>query len=194
MPRIILASGSPYRKRLLQRLDLAFECLSPGVDETPLPGEGPEALVRRLSEAKARSLAKRCPDALIIGSDQAGALDGSLLGKPGTVGAACDQLRAMSGREAEFLTGLCVLDAASGQTLSSVERCTVQFRELSDAAIQGYVRRENPIDCAGSFKVEGLGIALFRSVRLEDPTALEGLPLIRLVHFLERFGVDVLAR
>ena len=194
MKRLVLASGSPYRKRLLQRLDLAFECIAPEVDESPLPGEGPEAMVLRLSEAKARSLAARFPDALIIGSDQAGAIDGRILGKPGSVERACEQLQAISGREVRFLTGLCVLEASTGRSLSSVETCIVRLRELGAAAIRDYVHRELPLDCAGSFKAEGLGVALFRSVHLEDPAVLEGLPLIRLVQFLEEFGVPVLAR
>lgn len=194
MQSIVLASGSPYRKRLLQRLELAFECVAPGVDEAPLPGETPEAMVLRLSEAKACAVAERMPEALVIASDQTGAIDGRLLGKPGSVERACAQLHSIAGREVRFLTGLCVLDARSGRRASSVETCTVQLRELDRATIRDYVQREQPLDCAGSFKVEGLGIALFRSIRLEDPTALEGLPLIRLVEFLHDFGVEVLGR
>ncbi len=192
MQRIVLASGSPYRKRLLQRLGLDFACISPDIDETPASGEPPETLVLRLSEAKARAVALRAPDALVIASDQVGATDGRLLGKPGTVERAQQQLRGISGREVRFLTGLCVLDAPSGRALTGVETCTVHLRELSDTAIRDYVRREQPLDCAGSFKVEGLGIALFRSLELDDPTVLEGLPLIRLVEFLEHFGLHVL--
>ena len=192
MQRIVLASGSPYRKRLLQRLALDFVCISPDIDETPTSGETPEALVLRLSEAKARAVALLAPDALVIASDQVGATDGRLLGKPGTSERAEQQLRSISGRAVRFLTGLCVLDARSGRTASGVETCTVHLRELSDAAIRDYVRREQPLDCAGSFKVEGLGIALFRSLELDDPSVLEGLPLIRLVDFLGQFGVPVL--
>lgn len=192
MQRIVLASGSPYRKRLLQRLGLDFVCISPDIDETPASGEPPETLVLRLSEAKARAVALRAPDALVIASDQVGAADGRLLGKPGTEERARQQLRDIAGREVRFLTGICVLDAPSQRTLTGVETCTVHLRELSDGAIRDYVRREQPLDCAGSFKVEGLGIALFRSLELDDPTALEGLPLIRLVEFLGHFGVSVL--
>lgn len=194
MQRIVLASGSPYRKRLLQRLGLDFVCIPPDVDETPASGETPEALVLRLSEAKARAVARLAPDALVIASDQVGATDGRLLGKPGTSERAEQQLQGISGRAVRFLTGLCVLDARSGRALSGVETCTVHLRELSDAAIRDYVRREQPLDCAGSFKVEGLGIALFRSLELDDPSVLEGLPLIRLVDFLGEFGVPVLRR
>jgi len=194
MPRLVLASGSPYRKRLLARLDLPFECVASAIDETRLPGESPETMVRRLSEAKAHALAQCFPEALIIGSDQAGTVDGRILGKPGSIERACEQLRSVSGRELSFLTGLCVLDTASGRSRSSVESCVVRLKVLSDASIRDYVERERPLDCAGSFRIEGLGVALFRSVSLDDPAVLEGLPLIRLVEFLEHFGVSVLAR
>lgn len=192
MPELILASSSPYRRALLGRLGLEFRAIAPGVDETPLPGEPPEATVRRLSVAKAEAVAAQAGTGLVVASDQVGVLDGRLLTKPGSVEGACAQLGAAAGREVEFLTGLCVLDAASGRRLVAVERCTATFRPLSEAAIRDYVARERPLDCAGSFKIEGLGIALFRSLELRDPTALEGLPLIRLTAFLQELGVEVL--
>ncbi len=193
MRTLVLASSSPYRGALLRRLGLEFETRQPDIDESPLPDESGEALVLRLSLKKAEMAASIFPDALIIGSDQVGILGGTMLNKPGSIEQACRQLRAASGREVRFLTGLTVLDTASGQSRSSVEICTVEFRELTDKAILDYVERERPLDCAGSFKIEGLGIALFRRVAIEDPTALEGLPLIRLTEFLGLFGLPVLA-
>ncbi len=193
MRTLVLASSSPYRGALLRRLGLEFETWQPDIDESPLPGESGEALVWRLSLKKAEMAASVFPDALVIGSDQVGILGGTTLNKPGSIEQACRQLRAASGQEVRFLTGLSVLDTASGQSRSSVEICTVEFRELTDKAILDYVERERPLDCAGSFKVEGLGIALFRRLAIEDPTALEGLPLIRLTEFLGLFGLPVLA-
>ena len=193
MRTLVLASSSPYRSALLRRLGLHFDTWQPDIDESPLPGEGGEALVLRLSLKKAEMAAPLFPDALVIGSDQVGILDGVMLNKPGSTEQACCQLRAASGREVRFLTGLSLLDTASGQSRSSVETCTVEFRELTDKAILDYVTREQPLDCAGSFKVEGLGISLFRRLTIEDPTALEGLPLIRLTEFLGLFGLPVLA-
>ncbi len=189
---LVLASTSPYRAGLLKRLDLPFKQFNPAVDEAPLAEENGEDLVRRLSHAKALAAAPAFPDAVIIGSDQVGLLDGQILNKPGSQDLAHAQLRAASGREVTFLTGLCVLDSATGESLISVDVCRVSFRELSESQIEDYIARENPVDCAGSFKVEGLGIALFRSVSMEDPTTLEGLPLIRLTSALQRFGLAVL--
>lgn len=193
MKTLVLASSSPYRTALLGRLGLPFRSFNPAVDESSVPGESPEELVRRLSHAKAAAARSAFPDALVIGSDQVGVVDGQFLNKPGSVEGACRQLKATSGREVLFLTGLCVLDTATGRSETSVDICTVRFRELSDAEIADYVHRERPIDCAGSFKVEGLGIALFREISLDDPTALEGLPLIRLTTALKAFGLPVLA-
>jgi len=189
---LVLASTSPYRAGLLKRLDLPFKQFNPAVDEAPLAEENGEDLVRRRSHAKALAAAPAFPDAVIIGSDQVGLLDGQILNKPGSQDLAHAQLRAASGREVTFLTGLCVLDSATGESLISVDVCRVSFRELSESQIEDYIARENPVDCAGSFKVEGLGIALFRSVSMEDPTTLEGLPLIRLTSALQRFGLAVL--
>lgn len=194
MPALILASASVYRTRLLERLGLAFACETPDIDESPLPGEPAQELVLRLSRAKARAIAARRPDTLIIASDQVGDSEGRILGKPGTVERACEQLRSIAGREVRFLTGLCVLDAASGRELAAVETCTVHLRALDATAVHDYVARELPLDCAGSFRIEGLGIALFESVQLDDPTVLEGLPLIRVVEFLGRMGMPVLAQ
>lgn len=194
MPPLILASGSIHRKRLFERLGLAFRCVEPGIDESARPGESPRELVLRLSREKAGAVAALHPDALVIGSDQLGSCDGRILGKPGTEARAREQLLGLAGREAEFLTGLCVLDARTMRELASVERCVVRLRPLDAAAIHEYVRREQPLDCAGSFRVEGLGIALFESIRLDDPTVLEGLPLIRLTGFLEQLGIPVLGR
>lgn len=192
MKKLVLASTSPYRAALLRRLGIPFTQFNPSIDETPGVGESGEDLVKRLSHAKAMAAQGSFPEAIILGSDQAGVLGGALLNKPGSREAACAQLRASSGQEALFLTGLCVLDAATGEKLLSVDICRVHFRELEDAEIDDYVERERPLDCAGSFKVEGLGIALFRRVVMEDPTTLEGLPLIRLTSALRHFGLPVL--
>ena len=188
----MLASSSPYRRQLLERLGLTFAAASPDIDETPLPLEEPATLVARLAESKARALAARYPQHLIIGSDQAAHLDGTILGKPGGFAAARRQLRACSGRRVEFLTGLCLLDSRTGQAQTLVEPFAVAFRELTDGQIEHYLEREQPYDCAGSFKVEGLGIALFERLDGADPNALIGLPLIQLIRLLEQAGVAVL--
>jgi septum formation protein len=191
-PPLILGSTSPYRRQLLERLDLAFETDAPEVDETRLAGESPEALVSRLSEAKARAVALRHPGALVIGSDQVAVLDGDIMGKPGAHGAAVRQLERASGRTVTFYTGLCVLNAASGRVQLEVVPFRVVFRALSAETIERYLRREQPYNCAGSFKSEGLGIALFERMQGDDPSALMGLPLIRLTRMLEREGLSVL--
>lgn len=189
---IVLASTSRYRRALLERLGLSFGTVSPRVDETRLPGEAPEALVRRLAEAKARAVIEANPDALIIGSDQVACIDDQVLGKPGGRERAIEQLGRASGRVVTFLTGLCLLDAASGEASTLVEPFRVHFRALGPEQIAGYVDREQPFDCAGSFKSEGLGIALFERMEGDDPNALVGLPLIRLISMLQRAGVDPL--
>ena len=185
---LILASTSPYRRALLERLGLSFSTAAPDVDERPHPGESPSELVRRLAEAKARAVALNHPDALIIGSDQVACLDDAILGKPGDHSTAIAQLERASGRSVLFQTGLCVLDARSGQAQTLVEPFWVHFRVLSRARIEGYLERERPYDCAGSFKSEGLGIALFERLEGDDPNALIGLPLIRLIPLLEAAG------
>ncbi len=192
MPPILLASSSPYRRRLLEQLGIAFEWASPAVDETPLSGETPQALVTRLAQTKARALAANYPEHLIIGSDQVACLDGRILGKPGNLTNAHRQLRACSGRRVEFLTGLCVLSGRNSSSDTVVEPFAVVFRDLNDAQIDRYLAREQPIDCAGSFKAEGLGIALLERLEGNDPNALIGLPLIRLVTLLQRAGIEVI--
>lgn len=190
--QLVLASSSRYRRALLERLRLPFVCASPDVDETPLPGEPVDALVARLALNKARALAARFPDALIIGSDQACALDAEILGKPGDAMRACAQLRACSGRRVTFYTGLVLYDTRSDAWQYGVDTFSVQFRELDADAIARYVDREQPFDCAGSFKVEGLGIALFSALDGSDYNSLIGLPLIRLCAMLRAAGIDPL--
>ncbi|MTW21150.1 Maf family protein [Allochromatium palmeri] len=191
-PALVLASTSPYRRVLLERLGLPFATAAPDVDERRHPDEPPERLVRRLAEAKARAVAVNHPEALIIGSDQVACLDDAILGKPGDQATAIAQLERASGRCVVFQTGLCVLDARRGQAHTLVEPFRVHFRTLTRARILGYLERERPYDCAGSFKSEGLGIALFERLEGDDPTALIGLPLIRLIPLLESSGLDPL--
>ena len=192
MTELILASTSRYRAELLRKLGLSFQTRAPGVDEARLAGESPTALVTRLAQAKARAVAPGAGAALIIGSDQVAVCGDRILGKPGTELAARAQLAALSGREVEFLTSLCLLDTRTDQLQVTVVTTLVQFRNLSDAQIANYVRREQPLDCAGSFKSEGLGIALFEAIEGPDPNALIGLPLIELCRMLRNAGVDVL--
>lgn len=181
---LILASSSPYRRELLQRLRLPFECASPDIDETQAPGESAEQLVRRLAESKARALAQRLPAHLIIGSDQAAVNGERILGKPHDIERATEQLLAASGRSVSFLTGLCLLNSQTGEARVDCIPFTVHFRELDEARIRRYLEAEQPFDCAGSFKAEGLGVSLFRATQGEDATSLIGLPLIRLVDML----------
>jgi septum formation protein len=190
MPQIILASTSRYRSELLSRLRLPFSTRSPDVREDALEGEAPETMAARLALAKARSVA--APAAIVIGSDQVASLDGQLLRKPGTVDAAVAQLRAAQGKTVLFHTAVAVVAADSGETLQHVDRTEVRFRTLAAATLEQYVRLENPLDCAGSFKSEGLGIALFDRITSEDPTALVGLPLIFVADALRRLGADPL--
>jgi septum formation protein len=190
-PKLILASSSPYRRLLLERLGIAFETASPDIDEDPLPGESPEAMALRLAEAKARRIAAERTDALIIGSDQIAVLDGRILGKPGGRAAAVEQLLASSGRTLPFLTAICVLNAASGRVQLDMVPTQVTFRRLGRAAIEGYVSRDRPYACAGALQVERLGIALLERIDSEDPTALIGLPLIRLARMLEAEGIEL---
>ena len=192
MPTLVLASTSPFRQQLLRRLELPFETAAPEVDESPLPAEAPQHLVARLAEAKARAARQRFPDALIIGSDQVAVIDGDVLGKPGTHAGAVAQLHRASGRRVDFLTGLCLFNSRSGQARTVVEPFAVVFRALSDETVQRYLERERPYHCAGSFKSEGLGIALFEKLVGDDPNTLIGLPLIRLVDLLEAEGIRVI--
>jgi len=193
MTQLILASTSPFRRELLDKLGLTFATASPEIDETPQPGESAADLVARLAEAKARAVAAEHPDTLIIGSDQVAVLGEEILGKPGQHDRAVAQLQAASGQAVTFLTGLCLFNSGTSQARTVIEPFKVVFRELSDAQIENYLRREQPYNCAGSFKSEGLGIALFRRLEGDDPNALVGLPLIRLIEMLEREGLDVLS-
>lgn len=188
---LILGSGSPHRRELLDRLQLPYRVERPDIDESRHPGEPPEDYVRRLSLEKAQAVADRIGPALIIGSDQAAVLDGELLGKPGSTEAASEQLSRASGRRVSFLTGLCLLDAERGEHQLDVVPFHVHFRPLSAERIRRYLDREPALDCAGSFKSEGLGITLFERLDGEDPTALVGLPLIRLTAMLQQAGIEL---
>lgn len=189
---LVLASSSVYRRQLLERLRLPFSVAAPHIDENPLSGETPLATARRLAELKARALAPVYRDALIIGSDQVAVLDGAQIGKPGTHEAALAQLAAVRGREVVFHTALCLLDAASGASEVADVPTTVQFRSYTTAQAARYLALEAPYDCAGSAKIEALGIALVERVHSSDPSALIGLPLIALVGMLKRAGIEVL--
>ncbi|EOC9225729.1 nucleoside triphosphate pyrophosphatase [Enterobacter hormaechei] len=186
MPNLVLASTSPYRRMLLEKLGIPFECAAPEVDETPQPGESPRHLVTRLAKEKAQSLAVRYPAHLIIGSDQVCVLDGEITGKPHTEENACQQLLRARGSIVTFYTGLALYNSASGHLQTECEPFDVHFRHLSEQEIMDYVRRERPLNCAGSFKSEGLGIALFDKLDGRDPNTLVGLPLIALCQMLRR--------
>jgi septum formation protein len=190
---LVLASTSRYRRELLARLTPDFRCVAPDVDEKPLPAESPAALAVRLAVAKAQTVAAKNPGAVVIGSDQVADLDERALGKPGSVDAACVQLAACSGRTLAFHTAICVIDArtAAPRTLQARDSTRVHFRELDADTIARYVEREKPLDCAGSFKCEGLGIALFERIETGDPTALIGLPLIALCKLLRELGIAI---
>lgn len=188
--RLLLASTSPYRRELLQRLRLPFDAAKPRVDETPRDGEQPDALVRRLARAKAAAVADVEPAAWVIGSDQVAELDGAPLGKPGGRREALAQLASMSGRAIRFHTAVALL-RRDGPAFEALDTTTVHFRQLDAAGIERYVDAEQPFDCAGSFKAEALGIALFESIRSHDPTALVGLPLIATARLLRQAGFNV---
>ena len=185
---LILGSTSRYRRELLTRLGLAFEVAAPLVDETPQPGEAPRALALRLAQAKARDVAARQPEAIVIGADQVADLAGQPLGKPGTHERAMAQLRAMSGQIVVFQTALSVVCVATGFEQTDLAAVEVRFRALNDGEIERYLRAEQPYDCAGSAKSEGLGITLLESIHNDDPTALVGLPLIRTARLLRAAG------
>lgn len=187
--RLILGSSSIYRKELLQRLRLPFEVMVPDLDETPLPEESPPQTALRLAAAKAAAIGKLSGPALIIGSDQVATLDGQQIGKPGDHAKALAQLQLMRGRKVIFHTALCLLDTRNNSMQIENSQTAVQFRDLPDAELDAYLRIEQPYDCAGSAKNEGLGIALIASLRSDDPTALTGLPLIALTTMLRRAGV-----
>ncbi len=188
---LILASSSVYRRSLLERLHVPFAIAAPDIDESPLTGEPPRDTALRLALAKARAVAATNEQALIIGSDQVAELEGHPLGKPGTLQNATLQLRAMRGKSVIFHTALCLLNAGARRHHIETVPSVVQFREISDAHIERYLHIEKPYDCAGSARIESLGIALARKVESTDPTALIGLPLIALVTMLNREGVDV---
>ncbi len=190
-PRIVLASTSRYRAGLLRRLLDNFEQIAPDIDEQPLPGEAPAARAARLAAAKAAAVSKQHRDAVVIGSDQVAALGDTILHKPGSSDNAHEQLRASSGNTVDFHTSLCVLDGREGRLQTHTDHTRVVFRALSDEEIRHYVARERPFDCAGSFKSEGAGIALFERIESEDPTALIGLPLIALARLLREAGIPV---
>ena len=190
--RVVLASTSKYRRGLLERLGMPFECADPQVNETPRPGEAPPATALRLAEAKARAVAIRFPDALVIGSDQAASCDGAKLDKPGNHANAVRQLTLVSGKTATFDTAVVLFDTKSQQLGARVVPCRVSFRPLTAEQIEHYLRLEQPYDCAGSARAEGLGITLIERIDTEDPTALIGLPLIALTDLLRDAGFDVL--
>lgn len=189
---LVLASTSAYRRALLQRLRLCFESAAPNADETALLGERPEQTAWRLSLDKARAVARRFPDALVIGSDQVAALGDERLGKPGNHANAVRQLRSLSGKAADFHTAVSLLDARSGEARSHIVPCRVVFRSLDQRQIENYLRLEQPYDCAGSAKSEGLGIVLIERIETEDPTSLIGLPLMALSTMLAQAGMPVL--
>lgn len=189
---LILGSTSKYRRELLQRLRVPFDVVSPEVDETPHPNEAPRDLAMRLALAKAQAVATQHPNAVVIGSDQVADLNGEPLGKPGTHERAVLQLQKMRGQTVVFQTAVSVVCQASGFADTELAQIKVRFRDLSDAEIEAYLRAEEPYDCAGSAKSEGLGIALLDAIDNDDPTALIGLPMIRTARLLRAAGVDLL--
>ena len=191
-PTLILASTSPYRRALLERLRLPFVTIRPGTEETRQADERADDMVQRLAQAKAHAIAQQHPDAWVIGSDQCAVLGEQILGKPHTHERAVEQLKAASGQAVIFHTGLCLMHQNSGFCQVSNSQFNVQFRQLSDTEIEHYLRAEQPYDCAGSFKSEGLGVALFESMRGDDPSSLIGLPLISLCAMLRDAGINPL--
>jgi septum formation protein len=188
---LILASTSRYRRELLLRLDLPFQTARPDVDETPLPNENSHHLAQRLAEAKARSVARNFPNAWVIGSDQVAELNGQAIGKPENFERAADQLSAASGKTMRFYTSFCLLRADPHKIIASTDITTVHFRTLTSAEIERYLHKEQPYDCAGSFKAEGLGISLFDKIESADPTGLIGMPLIGLSKALRQAGLHL---
>ncbi len=191
MPSLVLASGSPYRSELLARLRLPFEAIAPHLDESPLPNESPLTTCERLAETKARKIAETHPHALIVGSDQIALLQGQLIGKPGNHANAVRQLQQASGQEMAFHTALCLLNAMTGQIQRDRVVSTVRYRILSDNQIERYLKADQPYDCAGSGRIETLGITLLEWVKSDAQTALIGLPLIRLTTMLRHEGIEV---
>lgn len=189
---ILLASSSQYRRQLIEKLGISVDFDKPEIDETPLPNESPEDLAKRLSTAKAEALREAYPNHLIIGSDQVAELKGELLGKPGNHANATRQLQNARGKIMNFHTGIALLNASTGKVQYRCSRYEVKFRQLTDTQIDSYLKKEMPYDCAGSFKSEGLGIALFEYIRGDDPNSLVGLPLIQLTNMLSNEGIDIL--
>jgi septum formation protein len=189
---LVLASTSPYRRALLERLGLAFVVAKPGVDESKLDGESPRELAMRLAVAKAQAVSRDFPEAHIIGSDQVATIDDEILGKPGDYATAASQLRRLSGKTATFTTAVCVHDSRNGRSLARLVPYEVKFRKLNDEVIERYLAREQPYDCAGSAKAEALGIALIEKMHGDDPNALIGLPLIALIDLLHEHGINVI--
>lgn len=194
MKTLVLGSTSPFRKNILEKLNLPFDCAKPDIDESALPNETPQALVERLAIEKAKAVAPQFTDALIIGSDQVAVCDGEILGKPHNFDNGVKQLSKFSNKSVTFYTGLCVFDTTNNKALSLVEPFIVHFNPLSSAEIANYLTAEQPYNCAGSFKSEGLGICLFERLEGDDPNTLIGLPLIKLVTLLKTHGLDVLAQ
>jgi MAF protein len=192
MERLILASSSPYRRKLLQRLNIDFKSIASEIDETRLQNETPQDLVERLSISKAQHIAEKYTNTWIIGSDQVALLDNQILGKPGNQSKAFEQLELCSGKEVIFITGVCLMNKAENKTLYENSKVKVKFRQLQDDEINNYITIDKPFNCAGSFKVESLGVALFESVKSDDPTSLEGLPLILLCQLLRQVGFKLL--
>ena len=188
---LILASTSRYRRALLERLGLPFECVAPDVEETRHPGEPAAAMAARLARIKAEAVARRHPDAVVIGSDQVAVRGTDVLGKPGTRQKCLDQLRQSSGKEVLFLTAVHVIDGTGGDPLSHMDTTRVRFRKLTDPEIERYIDHDQPLDCAGGFKAESLGIALFESIESSDPTGLTGLPLAWVCGALRRAGFQI---
>ncbi len=190
--QLILASTSPFRKTILEKLNLPFECVAPDTDETPLQGETPRQLVERLAIAKAQAVATNYKNALVIGSDQVAVISNDIIGKPGNFENAVKQLKEASGKRVTFLTGLSLINTKTGKMHSTVDPFNVVFRYLRDSQIENYLNKEEPFNCAGSFKSEGLGISLFERLEGDDPNTLMGLPLIRLIAMLEIEGMPVI--
>ena len=193
MKKLILGSTSPFRKEILAKLNLPFDCAKPNIDETAFENESPVELVERLAIEKAKAVASEHPNALIIGSDQVAMCDGEILGKPHNFENAVKQLEKFSNKTVVFYTGLCVYDSGLDYTTALIEPFLVHFKALSYSEIENYLHAEQPYNCAGSFKSEGLGICLFEKLEGNDPNSLIGLPLIKLVELLKQHGVDVLA-
>ncbi len=190
--QLILASTSPFRKVILEKLGLPFKCIAPQTDETPNEGETAEQLVERLAIAKAQAVAKENKDALVIGSDQVAVINNKIIGKPGDFEHAFKQLKEASGKRVTFLTGLSLVNSKTGKVQSTVVPFHVVFRYLRDSQIENYLNKEQPFNCAGSFKSEGLGITLFERLEGDDPNTLMGLPLIRLNAMLEIEGMPAI--